>query len=227
MYVARELKDFKNNSGPCLEHTFSKDWSEADGIKEITSGEATLETASESKGCLVFNWDKEKKDTNWKGSNFRFVWTVARGKSGFAVYLTGTLEDNNAVKFEGIGYWFKQGDGDKWKAEKKLEIAGGSKTLNTSDLADKFPQLGDKLQIDGAKSKYWGFLKDEGKEVQTGDKDEIKVGKWEWKSGNDGEELKSWSTNLEAWWKHFFDESKWKMTDVVSSLKGTWTSASA
>lgn len=48
-----------------------------------------------------------------EGGHFRFVWAVARGNRGLAIYLSATGQEKGEVRFNGSAYVFEQGDDKK------------------------------------------------------------------------------------------------------------------
>lgn len=210
-----------------------KQWTVQENLAEPSATVSLDATPKETEGCLAFNWEKKSEgEENPKENNLRFVWSLSKGNTGFAVYVSGTVtdveKDKIKVTFEGAAYVFKKNN-DKWEVSSRLELKKDSQTLEqTTDIAGKFPKLAAAMKgkLEGLKDvegDYWGFLDNDGQKLgASAEKTNYGYGKWTGKKDG-GENLKDWTSNLDAWWSHFFDKSKWDMVNLMNDIKGSWS----
>lgn len=165
------IKASTNNNGGCLDNIF-KEWTVPATLAEPSSAVSLDATPKETEGCLVFNWEKKREgEESPKENNLRFVWSLAKGNAGFAVYVSGTAadaeKDNIKVTFDGAAYVFKKNN-DKWEVGNRIDLKKDNQALEQStDIAGKFPKLAAAMKgkLEGLKEvegEYWGFLESNG-----------------------------------------------------------------
>lgn len=98
------------------------------------------------------------------------AWALARGNTGFSVYLSGKTKDDGSMEWEGIAHTFAK-DNNVWKTKGKLEMEESGKKMSKEELKTKFPKKGKGFQDDPENlsgnqmndgEAFWFFLEDSG-----------------------------------------------------------------
>lgn len=99
-------------------------------------------------------------------------------------------------------------------------MKGDSKTLSGDAIKNKWPKKKQSLLQGWQINDYWNLLDEQGQNLKS---DGAYSYNQTVRFSSSGEtSVGDWTSNLNEWWGHFFDKSKWDISQTIQDIKGSW-----